>query len=321
MAQLVKLSDYISRYETDIYRYPSRFVRLKKERWERLLHDWEHRKTMPLYQESDDGNLDSDDSSKEAGFLGRLKNFFQREEKNEWDFDMPSQQEAAPPWAAFKSKEELVNHFREEIYRFQLSWASSTISEVSDIKRKYYYDTLLTYLLLKLPDSFFVFYEPVFVAKKAPVDLDIFILTPSELWLITPLFGKKDTIFHADSDRFWIKAQGENKDKIIHPGISLKRMRTVIKTMLEEKELSVPITTAILAKDSYIDTPQTQKRWNYIDRRNIDEWQKALLKNRSPIKHHQLKIADALLSSCLTTSEFRAEYLEDVDEPTEELPK
>lgn len=40
MAQLVKLQDYISRYEVDIYKYPSQFIRLKKEQYHLLLNRW-----------------------------------------------------------------------------------------------------------------------------------------------------------------------------------------------------------------------------------------------------------------------------------------
>src|SRR5699024_11549297 len=41
VAQLIKLRDYISRYELDIYRYPSQYIRLKRDRWEKLLLSWE----------------------------------------------------------------------------------------------------------------------------------------------------------------------------------------------------------------------------------------------------------------------------------------
>ncbi|WP_054753276.1 hypothetical protein [Piscibacillus salipiscarius] len=41
MGQLVKLQDYISRYETDIYKYPGQFIRLKKDQYERLVARWE----------------------------------------------------------------------------------------------------------------------------------------------------------------------------------------------------------------------------------------------------------------------------------------
>src|SRR5699024_5630454 len=34
MAQLVKLYDYISRYETNPFHYPSRFIRLKQDNWQ-----------------------------------------------------------------------------------------------------------------------------------------------------------------------------------------------------------------------------------------------------------------------------------------------
>ncbi len=36
MAQLIKLQDYVSRYEQDIYRYPSQFIKLKKQQWDKL---------------------------------------------------------------------------------------------------------------------------------------------------------------------------------------------------------------------------------------------------------------------------------------------
>jgi hypothetical protein len=42
MAQLIKLLDYVSRYETDLYRYPSQFVRLKKQQWEKMKQHWKN---------------------------------------------------------------------------------------------------------------------------------------------------------------------------------------------------------------------------------------------------------------------------------------
>lgn len=40
MAQLIKLQDYISRYEWDTYRYPAQYIRQKKEQWERFYSEW-----------------------------------------------------------------------------------------------------------------------------------------------------------------------------------------------------------------------------------------------------------------------------------------
>ena len=42
MAQLVKLADYISRYENDLTRYPTQFIRLKRYQWKRIKNQWEH---------------------------------------------------------------------------------------------------------------------------------------------------------------------------------------------------------------------------------------------------------------------------------------
>lgn len=36
MAQLVKLYDYISRYETNPFHYPSRFIQLKQDNWQQF---------------------------------------------------------------------------------------------------------------------------------------------------------------------------------------------------------------------------------------------------------------------------------------------
>ncbi len=40
MAQLIKLQDYISRYEWDTYRYPTQYIRQKKEQWQRFYSEW-----------------------------------------------------------------------------------------------------------------------------------------------------------------------------------------------------------------------------------------------------------------------------------------
>ncbi|WP_413229413.1 hypothetical protein [Heyndrickxia sporothermodurans] len=45
MGQLIKLQDYISRYEMDPFRYPAQYVRLKKQQWQKLKLDWENQST------------------------------------------------------------------------------------------------------------------------------------------------------------------------------------------------------------------------------------------------------------------------------------
>ncbi|WP_071460431.1 hypothetical protein [Bacillus massilinigeriensis] len=43
MAQLIKLQDYISRYEQEIYKYPTRYLSLKNRQWQAMNEKWEKR--------------------------------------------------------------------------------------------------------------------------------------------------------------------------------------------------------------------------------------------------------------------------------------
>lgn len=310
MAQLIKLADYVTRYEIDIYRYPSRYVRLKKERWQRLMQDWETKQKgdsdLPLWNVYENEEKTFLQKSWEK-LVKRGKSDIQEE------MELPSKEELE-----HQTLEEVKEVFHEELFKFQLNWASSTVSEKSDVKRSYFFDSFLQFLVKKLPDSFFIFYEPVFLLKKAPVDLDVIILTPSEIWLVKPLLGNQNTIFQTESDRFWIKKDRNSEVKLLHPVISLKRMRTVAEAILEESNLDFPMKQAIIAKNSFIDIPQSNQRVKIIDKRNFDEFHKLLLKNKSPLKHTQLKVADTFLIHTMTTSKTRfdsdsTDTAEDID--------
>ncbi|SES34953.1 hypothetical protein [Salipaludibacillus aurantiacus] len=296
MGQLLKLSDYVSRYEIDIYRYPARYVRLKKERWQRLKQDWENRKKgyndLPFW---------NDYEKKDSSIIIKSLRLFRRKKKDiKEEVDLPSEQQLR-----HHTMEELKETFRKELFEFQVNWASSTVSKVSYVKKSYYFDTLLNFLLNELPDTYFVFYEPSFILKKAPVDLEVIVLTPSEVWLIHPLRGNSHTIFQPESDRFWVRKQDGRNERILHPFISLRRMKTVVEGILSEKGMSLPIRTAVVAKDSFIDMPAAGKNIKIIDKRSFDTFKQSILKNKSPIKHVQLKAADILLSQSLTKSEHR----------------
>lgn len=296
MAQLLKLADYVSRYEIDIYRYPSRYVRLKKERWQRLKQDWEATRSehtsFPLFQHYEEAP---------KSLWHRTKNVFSRNKKEtKEEVDLPTEWQLR-----HRSIEELKTNFLEELFEFQLNWASSTVSEISKVKKAYLQDEMLRFLLQELPDTFFVLYEPVLYARKAPVDCDIIVLTPNDLWIITPLHGDRETIFSAAEGRYWQRREGEHLETFLHPNISLKRTKTVIQSILEKENLEVPVRTAIFSKNSYIDVGQGSQQARLVDRRNLHEFQENLVKMQSPIKHTQLKIADALLQSSLTISESR----------------
>ena len=52
MGQLIKLQDYVSRYEQNIFHYPSRFVLLKKQQWEKLRNLWENPNEMTFFTQT-----------------------------------------------------------------------------------------------------------------------------------------------------------------------------------------------------------------------------------------------------------------------------
>src|SRR5690625_3244427 len=71
MAQLIKLKDYISRYEWNAYGNPSQYIRLKQENWEKLYQLWLSR-----------DNIIEDEltATKKTTSFSRLKSFMKQED-------------------------------------------------------------------------------------------------------------------------------------------------------------------------------------------------------------------------------------------------
>ena len=77
----------------------------------------------------------------------------------------------------------------------------------------------------------------------------------------------------------------------------------------------MPIHKAVLCRNGYVDFPGLPFDITLIERRNHDEWFANMRNLRSPLKHIQLKGAQALLQYCQTTSVRRLEWeVTDVDE-------
>ena len=69
MAQLVKMLDYISRYENDLSRYPTQYIRLKKYQWERMKTQWENGADLTEWQQEDAEELEEvEEAEEESGF-------------------------------------------------------------------------------------------------------------------------------------------------------------------------------------------------------------------------------------------------------------
>ncbi len=313
MAQLVKLDDYISRYQLDVYRYSSRYNRLKAERWDRLKNDWNKRKERYksyAYDEIVTSSYGIETEKRTIGWKRWLpfgkgnndKKAIREEDRLSFSetFERP-----------ISSIEALKKTFHEELYSFQLNWASSTVTEKSYVKKSYVYDPFLAFLVKKLPDTYFLFYYPVFNVRKAQIELDIIIVTPTDIWLLHALPGNNQTIYQPYNDRFWVKNQKPEEEKILNPTIAVNRMKSVVSDVLREKNLTYSIKTAIIAKESFIDLPRKDHRLAIYDKRTFLEWFEPQKKNRTPVKHDQLKVTGAILNQCETNSELRSEFIND----------
>jgi hypothetical protein len=97
MAQLIKMQDYISRYEQDIYRYPTQFARLKKQQWDKLKAAYNAGELDRLYSEHTESetqvkfDLPQEDSKR---LFKKVKGIFLRTGKQESgaeELPMPNQ--------------------------------------------------------------------------------------------------------------------------------------------------------------------------------------------------------------------------------------
>ena len=236
MAQLVKLLDYISRYENDLTRYPNQFLRLKRYQWERMKIQWE---TGSVHSMSE-GVPEEEVKEKR-----RLSSFFRfwgsRSEEQELEEQEP---ETAEKEADFEFRpnivytpdtlEELRKLYLDQLFHFQIKWASSTLMDKSRVDPKYIRDSLLRSFTQSLPDSYLLFYHPIIKLQKAPIELDIIIITPLECMCITVLEEEDLAAFSGSSDRFWTKRFRDKETKLLNPLISLNRMGKIVANFFEK---------------------------------------------------------------------------------------
>lgn len=316
MAQLVKLQDYISRYEIDLKRYPTQFVRLKKQQWERVNASWERGALDTSWLEKE--QEEDIEIEEKKSFISKL---FSRnkeetsaealdEKEIENDQNVPEESTILffEPNIVYNpsSKEELRRMYLDQLFHFQLKWASSTLMEKSYVDPKYMRDSLLRLLTLQLPDNYFLFYYPILKLKKAPVELDIIIVLPTEIICIVMLEGRDLDAFIGSGDRFWVKKSGKTESKILSPMISLNRMESILLQVFKKEEIDLPIRKVVLSRNGYIDYPGSTYQTQLVDTRSFPGWFQALKSSPSPMKHMQFKAAQALLNLVQTTSYSRA---------------
>lgn len=321
MAQLIKLYDYISRYEVDPYRYPSQFIRLKKQQWEKVFNAWED-KSLHLIMK---GKKEFQQTVEEKEtFLKKFTKKFRRNKEevqsisipilvqekllNEDDEDLLVEFTTEP-----KTLEELKYLFLDDILRFQLRWASSTLFEKSMIDKSIYRDKIIKHFLQSLPDHFLLMYKPTLVLQKAPIELDIILISPTEIYCISLLERADDAIYTGSKEKFWIEKGADFERKILNPLIGLNRTGSVVQKLMQSSDVDLPIKKMIVSRNGYIDYPFLPHDVSILDKRTYNNWFQQMRQSSSPLKHVQLKAIQSLLTCCLSTSFKREEWVRDAE--------
>jgi hypothetical protein len=329
MGQLIKMQDYVSRYEQNIYLYPSRYVRLKKQQWEKLKNAWENNDNSFFMNQSQQENPDWLEEEKKP-LINKLKGFWKLGKKEYEEEDLLSleqvnlnnEENGEEAVLQFETnfayrpdtEEELKHQFLDQLFRFQMKWASSTLTEKSFIDKRFYYDERLKYFLQRFPDTFLILYLPLFLLKKAPVEVETIILSPTGVWCISLLEEEESSVFIGSKERFWVKRVNGQEKKILNPLLALNRTAKIVHQIFRMNEIDLPIHKAVLCRNGYIDHPAVPFDIQMIEKRNYEEWFQSMRSLRSPLKHVQLKAAQALLQYCQTTSIRRLEWEINEDE-------
>ena len=314
MAQLIKLQDYISRYEQDIYRYSSQYVRFKKQQWE----IFQTQKNVKMEEEitfySDE--IEVDKSNKIIEFF---KTSVKRNKQKETEEQEPSttindgNEDELNEYFKKASRMNLSEigekqFFLDALYPYQLKWASSTIRNMSFLDNGYQIDDRLKYLVQRFPDTFLVMYKPIFLVKQAPVQMEIILITPDSIKCIYMTEVEDESVLIGKNSRFWLLRDGNSEKKLVNPTISLNRMGNIVKNVLIGNDIDFPIQKIILSENAYIDFPDKQADIELFDKRNYESWFQKMRNIKLPIKHSQLKAAAILLEQCQSSYIERPEW-------------
>ena len=328
MGQLIKLKDYTTRYEQNIYHYPARFVALKKQQWDKLQKRWEN-----PYEELQSSyiNLEVEKEQTETknSIFGKIKMLFHRNQENGIENIDETQQTIPSPedeelsdfdgiltsYHRPVTRNELKQQFLNKLFEFQMTWATSTLVDKSFFNKKYYYDEKLKYFLQRFPDTYLVLYQPVFKLKKATIEVDTILISPTEVWCITFVEDADLAVFIGNNQKFWSVRSKQKEKRIVNPMIALNRMGKIVKKVLDVSDVVLPIHKILLSRNGYIDYPTPPYDVKLVDKKNYDQWFHSLRELRSPLKAVQLKGAEALLHFCQTDSIRRIEWeVSDVSE-------
>ncbi|MFC4022201.1 NERD domain-containing protein [Oceanobacillus longus] len=300
IAQLIKLQDYISRYEWDTFRYPTQYIRLKKDNWNKLYSIWENPELLSKPETEEEPETEQPTMSR----FSRLKAKWKRpKEENQEPVQENSEYSDLPD-----TELELKQYFLDKIFRFQMKWATSTVTETSFVNGNYYRDALLKYLLQRFPDTYLIMYLPIFTIKKAPVETEIMLISPIGIEIIHFLEESPDTVIMAGDERTWTLENGNEHTKMLSPLIALKRSENLVSSILASHSIDFPIKKTVLSRTNSIVYATEPYHTKIIGQKNYPDWFHEKRRLTSPLKNMQLKAAEALLKTCQSTSIKRPEW-------------
>lgn len=320
MGQLIKLQDYTSRYEQNINHYPTQFVKLKKQQWAKLLNQWE-KSPYETYFPDLKTEVDTKQGKMETSLIGKIKNLFHRNNNVveieelfssssnvQMEEELFSTEGTPPFFYRPESIEELKQQFLNGLFDFQMKWATSTIVDTSFVNKKYYYDERLKYFLQRFPDTFLVMFQPIFQLKKASIETETILISPTDVWCIKFVEEIDVSVFLGSHEKFWTVKNKREEKRIVNPSIALNRTGKIVKRLFQLYEIDLPVHKILLSRNGYIDYPSLPYDIQIVDKKGYDNWFQTLRTVRSPLKAVQLKGADALLQNCQTTSIRRMEW-------------
>lgn len=315
MAQLIKIQDYVSRYEQDIYRYPSQFIKLKKQQWDKIKAAYLAGELDQLFSQSYETQMvDLAYEEEKKSIFDKMKGIFQRSKSEEIDEQIDPQKKEDNIFSIHipvdtASLDELKQTFLNQLLHFQMKWGSSTIHEKSFIDTSFFLDEKLRFFLQRFPDTFLVMYKPVFRLKNAPVEVDVIVLSPMDAWCITFLEAEEDAAFVGSSEKFWLRKHHKFPDKkVLNPLLSVNRMGRIVSQLFDLYEVTLPIKKVIISRNGYVDYPLVPYDIELLDKRSFPSWFEKMRRVSVPFKHQQLKAAQSLLEYCQTTSTRRIEW-------------
>lgn len=290
IAQLIKLRDYVTRYEWSTYRYPSQYIRLKQENWNNLYHLWNN-------QEVEQDQLESKDN------MSNFTKIISLIQRNHVKKQATSSQSALPT-----TEMELRHYFLDKLFPLQLKWATSTVTDVSFINKTYHEDCTLKYFLQRFPDIYLMMYYPIFNIKKAPVDGEIIFISPIGIEIIHLIEKEPHSIIFAEGERTWIVETDHIKEKEISPLINLRRTELIVQSILKSEQIDYPITKVVISRVNNIVYSSDPYKTRIIGKHQYDEWFHEKRQLNANLKNQQLKVAEALLKYCISTSVKRPEW-------------